>query len=91
MMIDTIATRRITHEGVTYEKGAKVTMPLQQFNDLEPTGVVERAPAASSKVARKARAKAAPRKQASAPLVSEAPGQAPDSQPASQAGAEKAD
>ena len=91
MMIDTIATRRITHEGVTYEKGAKVTMPLQQFKDLEPTGVVERAPAASAKVARKPRAKTASRKQASAPLASKAAEQVPDIHPASQSGTEKAD
>lgn len=55
-MIDTIATRRITHEGVTYEKGDKVPMPLQQFNDLEPTGMVERAPAEKSEPRKAAKA-----------------------------------
>ena len=44
MMIDTIAKRRMTLNGKSYPKGAKVPMPLQQFNDLEPTGMVERAP-----------------------------------------------
>lgn len=43
-MIDAIATRRMTLNGKAYRKGAKVRMPLQQFNDLEPTGLVERAP-----------------------------------------------
>lgn len=43
-MIDTISTRRMTLNGKAYQKGAKVRMPLQQFNDLEPTGLVERAP-----------------------------------------------
>ncbi|WP_257540655.1 hypothetical protein [Sphingobium sp. CFD-1] len=43
-MIDTIAKRRMTLNGKTYQKGDKVQMPLQQFNDLEPTGMVERAP-----------------------------------------------
>jgi len=42
-MIEAIATRRISHDGKSYEKGDKVQMPLQQFNDLEPTGMVERA------------------------------------------------
>jgi hypothetical protein len=44
-MIDTIATRRITLNGKTYEKDAVVRMPLQQFQDLEPTGAFARAPA----------------------------------------------
>ncbi|WP_158250635.1 hypothetical protein [Novosphingobium sp. HII-3] len=44
-MIDTIAKRRTTLNGKTYEKGAAVPMPLQQFTDLEPTGRFERAPA----------------------------------------------
>jgi hypothetical protein len=45
MMIDTIAKRRTHLNGTTYAKGDKVPMPLQQFNDLEPTGRFERAPA----------------------------------------------
>ena len=44
-MIDTIATRRVTFNGTTYQKGDTVPMPLAQFNDLEPTGRFERAPA----------------------------------------------
>lgn len=44
-MIDTIAKRRMTLNGKAYQKGETVPMPLQQFNDLEPTGLVERAPA----------------------------------------------
>lgn len=44
-MIDTIATRRTTFQGKTYQKGDTVPMPLQQFLDLEPTGRFERAPA----------------------------------------------
>lgn len=43
-MIDTIATRRLTLNGKTYEKNDTVPMPLQQFEDLEPTGMVKRAP-----------------------------------------------
>jgi len=45
-MIDTIATRRTTLNGKTYEKGDAVPMPAQQFKDLEPTGRFTRAPAA---------------------------------------------
>lgn len=45
-MIDTIAKRRMTLNGTKYAKGDKVQMPLQQFQDLEPTGLVERAPPA---------------------------------------------
>lgn len=44
MMISAKATRRTTLNGKTYEKGAPVSMPLQQFTDLEPTGRFERAP-----------------------------------------------
>ena len=47
MMIETIAKRRTNLNGVTHQKGDKVQMPLQQFNDLEPTGRFERAPALS--------------------------------------------
>ncbi len=43
-MIDTIAKRRMKLNGKEYAKGDPVPMPLQQFNDLEPTGMVERAP-----------------------------------------------
>ncbi|EQB09711.1 hypothetical protein [Novosphingobium lindaniclasticum] len=45
MMISAKATRRTTLNGTTYEKGATVSMPLQQFTDLEVTGRFERAPA----------------------------------------------
>lgn len=47
-MIETIAKRRTTLNGKTYEKNATVRMPLQQFQDLEPTGRFERAPAAKA-------------------------------------------
>lgn len=43
-MIDTIAKRAFNLNGTDYAKGATVPMPLQQFEDLEPTGLVERAP-----------------------------------------------
>jgi hypothetical protein len=43
-MIDTIAKRRLTLNGKAYQKGDTVPMPAQQFSDLEPTGMVERAP-----------------------------------------------
>jgi hypothetical protein len=36
MMIDTIAKRRTTLNGKTYEKGDTATMPLAQFESLEP-------------------------------------------------------
>lgn len=42
-MIEVTAKRRTTLNGKTYEKNATVRMPLQQFNDLEPTGRFERA------------------------------------------------
>jgi hypothetical protein len=58
-MIDTIATRRMTLNGTVYAKGDKVPMPLQQFTDLESTGLVERAPT-DKKAA--AKTKAAPSK-----------------------------
>ncbi len=56
-MIDTIAKRRMKLNGKEYAKGDPVPMPLQQFSDLEPTGLVERAPtkkAETSKAAAKA-------------------------------------
>jgi hypothetical protein len=56
-MIDAIAKRRTTLNGKTYEKGAGVPMPLQQFTDLEATGRFERAPV-KSKVEQKAPEKA---------------------------------
>lgn len=59
-MIDAIATRSTTLNGITYDKGAIVPMPLQQFEDLEPTGLFERAPA-------KKAAKPAPTKKVSKP------------------------
>jgi hypothetical protein len=68
MMIDTIAKRRMTLNGKSYPKGAKVPMPLQQFNDLEPTGMVERAPAAP-KAAAKPSANAMARKAATKPAA----------------------
>ena len=52
-MIDTIAKRRVTLNGKTYQKGDTVPMPLQQFNDLESTGRFERAPAPKSAPKRK--------------------------------------
>jgi len=59
-MIDAIATRRVNLNGKTYEEGDKARMPLQQFEDLEPTGMFERAPAekkVSAKAAKPADAK----------------------------------
>lgn len=44
-MIDTIAKRRINLNGTIYEKGDTVPMLAAHFADLEPTGMVERAPA----------------------------------------------
>lgn len=44
-MIETIATRRTSLNGKPIAKGEKVPMPLQQFQDLESTGLFERAPA----------------------------------------------
>ena len=43
-MIDAIATRRMTLNDREYQEGETVPMPLQQFQDLEPTGLVTRAP-----------------------------------------------
>lgn len=46
-MIDTIARRRMTLNGKTYQKGDIVPMPLQQFEtDLGPNGIgwVKRVP-----------------------------------------------
>ncbi|CAD7335316.1 hypothetical protein FIM10_02145 [Sphingomonadales bacterium 56] len=53
-MIDTIATQIIRLNGKEYAKGDTVPMPLQQFEDLEPTGAFIRAPAAKAR--RKAKA-----------------------------------
>ncbi|MFC3793679.1 hypothetical protein ACFOPP_09355 [Sphingobium sp. GCM10012300] len=83
-MIETIAKRRITLNGTTHQKGATIQMPLQQFNDLEPTGMVERAPAKSSP---KARA----RKPAAKPVAAKPVAPAPAAAPVSQPGADKAD
>lgn len=44
-MIDAIATRRIRFNGKEYATGDTVPMPLQQFQDFEPTGRFTRAPA----------------------------------------------
>ena len=50
-MIDTIVKRRrMTLGNITYQRGDTVPMPLQQFNDLEPTGFVDRKPAPKAKV-----------------------------------------
>jgi len=48
MMIEVIAKRRVRFEGAQYAKGDRVPMPLQQFQDLEPTGLFERAPKVES-------------------------------------------
>lgn len=56
-MIKTIAQRRFKLNGIEYAKDAEVPMPLQQFNDLEPTGLVERAPAEKPKPETKSPAK----------------------------------
>lgn len=82
MMIDTIAKRRMTLNGKSYPKGAKVPMPLQQFNDLEPTGMVERAPAANR--AAKPVAKPAAKKAASKAPDSAAAAVAPAAAPVPQ-------
>jgi hypothetical protein len=63
-MIDVIATRRTTLNGKPYEKDEAGKMPLQQFQDLEPTGRFKRAPA-EKKAAAKA-AKTDPKSSASA-------------------------
>lgn len=44
-MIEAIATRRVRFADKLYAKGERVSMPLQQFNDFEPTGLFERPPA----------------------------------------------
>ena len=89
-MIDTIAKRRVTLNGTTYQKGAKIQMPLQQFNDLEPTGMVERAPAAP-KAAANPSAKATPRKAATKPVAAKPVAPAPAVAPVSQPSADQAD
>ncbi len=69
-MIDTIATRRTTLNGTSYAKGEKVPMPLQQFQDFEPTGLFERAPAekkASAPAAKPVKDRAKPAPAASKP------------------------
>lgn len=45
-MIDAIAKRAFTLNGTDYAKGDMVPMPLQQFNDLEPIGLVGPPPSA---------------------------------------------
>lgn len=90
MMIDTIAKRRITLNGTTYQKGAKIPMPLQQFNDLEPTGMVERAPTVR-KSASKPAAKATAGKPAAKPVAAKAVDTAPAAAPGSQPSADQAD
>lgn len=59
-MIDTIATRAFSLNGTEYAKGDTLKMPLQQFNDLEPTGLVERVPAEKPKA--KSESKSTPKK-----------------------------
>lgn len=67
-MIDTIATRRITLNGKTYEKDAVVRMPLQQFQDLEPTGAFTRG-SGKKKTATSAAAAAKRKKEPAKPSV----------------------
>lgn len=57
-MIDTIAKRAFNLNGTDYSKGDTVPMPLQQFEDLEPTGLVGRA-AAVTKAKPKSRSRTA--------------------------------
>lgn len=90
MMIDTIAKRRTTLNGKTYEKGEKVPMPLQQFTDLEPTGRFERAPAAP-KAASKPSSKSPSRRSAPKASGAEPVTPASDAAPVSKPSATKAD
>lgn len=90
MMIDAIALRRMKLNGKEYAKGDKVPMPLQQFNDLEPTGMVERASAAP-KAAAKPSVKATARKAATKPAAAKPEAPAPTVAPNSQPSADKAD
>lgn len=89
MMIDTIAKRRMTLNGKTYAKGEKVQMPLQQFEDLHPTGMVERAPATAKAAAKPA--KASVRKAAAKPVVAKPVEPAPAVAPVTQPSADQAD
>ena len=66
-MTNYIAKRAFNLDGTDYAKGDKVPIPAQQFDDLEPTGFVERAPTETkvkakspSRAAKKAAAPAAP-------------------------------
>lgn len=44
-MIDTIAKRRVTFNGTTYQKGDTVPMLAAHLAEFEGTGLFERAPA----------------------------------------------
>jgi len=76
-MIDTIAKRAFNLNGTDYAQGDKVPMPAQQFDDLEPAGLVERAPAEKKAPAKKTASTAKTRSKvapvASAPAAAEAP------------------
>lgn len=54
-MIDAIAAKAFSLDGTDYAKGDTVKMPLQQFEDLEPTGLVQR-PAVEKKSLAKTKA-----------------------------------
>lgn len=58
-MIDAVATRRFTLGDREYQKDDPVRIPLQQFNDLEPTGLVERMLSEKKAPVKPARKKAA--------------------------------
>ena len=65
-MIDTIAKRKLTHNGKPYAKGAKVPMTVQQYEeDFGPNGIgwVER-PSNKPKAAPKRNASAKPKAKA---------------------------
>ena len=68
-MIDTIAKRAFNLNGTDYAKGDTVTMPLQQFNDLEPTELVERPPAGKPAQQRPLRTKRTPEPTTSTPAA----------------------
>jgi hypothetical protein len=69
-MIDTIATRRFTLGEREYQKGDTVQMPLQQFQALEPTGLVTR-PAAEKSAPKPKTAKTKGSKPAAEPIAAD--------------------
>ena len=73
-MIDAIAARRLTLDGREYQEGDTVPMPLQQFQDLEPTGLVTRAPIkkTSARRAKTSRARPTPAEPVSAEPIAPA-------------------